>query len=154
VVGRGEGNPSSFRRFPRTRRRATPRPQAALPNVKDRSSLETSLNANLHATVMSPGWLNGYGSLLAGGLSPRGVNTDALAARYWADQSPEKRHARELDLLNRALDIQGGVLKEKVPTSVRSAVDTGRDRLPVQELPQGDGPQPDRQGAGHFTIAT
>lgn len=93
-----------------------------LPNVADRASLESSLNANLHASVMSPGWLQGYGSLLAGGLSPRDVNLPALAARYWGDQDPKVRHARELDLLNRALTIQGEVLKENVPKAVRAAV--------------------------------
>jgi hypothetical protein len=93
-----------------------------LPNVADRASLETALNANLHKTVLSPGWLDGYGSLFAGGLSPRDVNMPALAARYWSDQDPKTRHSRELDLLNRALDIQAGVLKRPVSSFVRSAV--------------------------------
>lgn len=93
-----------------------------LPNVADRSSLETSLNASLRATVMSPGWLQGYGTLLAGGFSPRDASLPALAARYWADQDPKVRHGRELDLLNRALTIQGEVLKQDVPKAVRAAV--------------------------------
>ncbi len=91
-------------------------------NLADRSSLESSLNANLKKTVMSPGWLHGYGSLIGGGLVPRDVNPDALAARYWADQDPKVRHDRELDLLNRALDIQGQALSKDVPKEVRSAV--------------------------------
>jgi hypothetical protein len=91
-------------------------------DITNRSSLESSLNANLKKTVMSPGWLDGYGSLLAGGLSPRSVNLDALAARYWADQSPKVRHQRELDLLNRALNIQAQALGQPVSKEVRQAV--------------------------------
>jgi len=91
-------------------------------NVADRTALETSLNANLKKTVLSPGWLSGYGSFFAGGLASRDANLSALSARYWSDQDPAVRHTRELDLLNRALDIQGTVLKQDVPPSVRSAV--------------------------------
>lgn len=92
-------------------------------NLTDRSSLEASLNANLKKTVMSPGWLDGYGTLIGGGaLTPRKVNMSALAARYWADQDPQVRHKRELDLLNRALNIQGQALGQDVPQPVREAV--------------------------------
>jgi hypothetical protein len=91
-------------------------------DIRRRDSLNASLNSYLHQTVFSPGWLGGYGSLIAGGLSPRGLNTKALEARYWSDQDPKIRARRELDLLNRALTMQGEFLKRPVPAEIRAAV--------------------------------
>jgi hypothetical protein len=100
-------------------------------DIRHRDSLEASLNSYLHQTVFTPGWLDGYGSLIAGGLSPRGVNTKALSARYWADQDPKVRARRELDLLNRALTMQGEFLKRDVPPSIRASV---KERARISQL--------------------
>lgn len=91
-------------------------------DITKRDSLEARLNSALEQTVFSPGWLNGYGSMLAGGFSPRDVNLSALAARYWADQDPDVRHKREVDLLGRALAIQGKLVGREPPAGVRAAV--------------------------------
>lgn len=91
-------------------------------NVGSRESIVSSFNQALKQTVLTPGWLDGYGSLLAGGLSPRGINMDAAASRYWNDQNPTVKHSRELDLLNRALDMQASALEKPVPAAVRTAV--------------------------------
>jgi hypothetical protein len=93
-------------------------------DVTRRDSLAARLHSALKQTALSPGWLDGYGSLLAGGFSPRSANPDALAARYWADQDPAARHKHELALLKSALKIQGELLKQPVPANVRQAVDT------------------------------
>lgn len=96
-------------------------------DITDRSSLEKRMNSALKHTVFTPGWLNGYGSLLAGGLSPRGEDPLAAEARYWKDATPEQRHAHELDLLQRALGMQADFLKRKVTAPVRNAVKTASD---------------------------
>lgn len=125
-----------------------------LPNVADRSSLESSLNANLRATVMSPGWLGGYGTLLAGGFSPRDASLPALAARYWADQDPEVRHTRELNLLDRALTIQGEVLKQDVPKDVRAAVaDQANLDFGYKKFLKETGRAPSDKERANFTIS-
>lgn len=96
-------------------------------SITDRSSLEARLNSALKHTVFTPGWLDGYGSLLAGGLSPRGEDPLAASARFWKDQTPEQRHGLELDLLQRALGLQANFLKTKVPAGVRTAVKLASD---------------------------
>lgn len=80
-------------------------------DVTKRKSLEARLNSALHQTVLTPGWLSGYGNLLGGGVfTPSVVNLNAAAARYWRDATPAQKRKRELDLLNRALTIQGQYL--------------------------------------------
>src|SRR5581483_2474632 len=90
--------------------------------ITNRHSLETRLNSALKQTVLSPLWLSGYGNVLSGGFSPSEVNLDAAAARYWRDAPAAERQRHELDLLNRALTIQGEYLNRPVPTQVRRAV--------------------------------
>lgn len=92
-------------------------------NIADRSSLEARLNSALHQTTLSPGWLDGYGQLIGGGLlTPRELNLTGLAARYWAAATPEEKQQREVDLLRRALNMQGEYLKRPVPEGVKQAV--------------------------------
>jgi len=96
-------------------------------NVEDRASLESRFNSALKRVVFSPGWLDGFGSLIAGGLSPRAEDKTAAAARYWRDQPPEARHTMELWFLNKALDVQGKLLKQKAPAAVRDGVKVASD---------------------------
>lgn len=96
-------------------------------DVSKRSSIVAGFNSALKRSVFTPGWLDGYGGLIAGGLSPRGTDLPALAARYWQDATPAERHAHELTLLNSALTIQGGLLKEPVPAAVSKGVKVGSD---------------------------
>lgn len=92
-------------------------------NIADRSSLEARLNSALHQTTLSPGWLDGYGQLIGGGLlTPRELNLTGLAARYWAGATPEEKQQREVELLHRALNMQGEYLKRPVPEGVKQAV--------------------------------
>lgn len=92
-------------------------------DVTRRDSLQARVNSALKQTVLSSGWLDGVGSLLGGGFSPRSANPDALEARYWHNQDPATRHKHEMSLLKQALKIQGELLQEPVPADVRRAVD-------------------------------
>jgi hypothetical protein len=93
-------------------------------DVTNRKSLKARLDSGLKRTVLSPGWLDGYGALIGGGVfTPRSADKDALIARYWKDQTPEKRHQLEQDLIHRALKIQSDLLKTKLPGEVRDAID-------------------------------
>lgn len=122
-------------------------------NLIDRSSLESSLNANLKKTVMSPGWLDGYGTLIAGGMSPRDLNLSALAARYWADQNLEARHARDLKLLNTALSMQAQDLGKDVPPEVRESVKVQANiSFKYSEFLKQTGRAPTDKERAHFTV--
>lgn len=114
-------------------------------DITDRASLEARINSALDQTVFTPGWLGGYGSLLIGGFSPKGVNKLAMIARYWRDASDEDRHAWSLDLLHRAAERQAKLLDRPLPTKVSAAItrqaelsyqydkhitDTGREPTP------------------------
>lgn len=79
-------------------------------DVRDRASLEAHINSLLHQTVFGPGWLDGYGSLIAGGFSPKSVNTGALEARGLKDLPPAQRIQWEKKLLDLALKAQGEFL--------------------------------------------
>lgn len=123
-------------------------------NVGSRSSLLASFNHNLKQTVLSPGWLDGYGTLLVGGFSTRNLNMDAAAARYWNDQDPKVKHQRELDLLNRALDVQGSVLKRDVPAGVRTAVkDQAQITYAAQQFQKDHGRAPTDKERAQLTLA-
>jgi hypothetical protein len=96
-------------------------------DIEKRGSLEARFNSGLKRTVFSPGWLDGYGTLIAGGLSPRPEDQQAATARFWRDQTPEARHGLERWFLNRALDVQGELLKQSVPGAVRDGVKVAAD---------------------------
>jgi hypothetical protein len=96
-------------------------------DITDRETLIKRVNAALKETVLTPGWLDGYGALIAGGFAPRGVNLDALAARQWRDATPAQKHAWQTSLINKALNIQAEALGQPVPPQVRRAVNTTTD---------------------------
>jgi len=96
-------------------------------DVTKRASLEASFNSSLKRVVFSPGWLGGFGSLIIGGLSSRTEDPQAAAARYWRDQTPAARHGLELDFLNRALNMQGELLRQKIPGKARNGVKVASD---------------------------
>ena len=91
-------------------------------NLADRNTLVTQLNSALKETVFTPGWLGGYGGLIAGGLSPKGVNPQALEARWYRDLTFTQRHQVEMGLINKALNLQAGLVKQKLPAAVKEAV--------------------------------
>lgn len=97
-------------------------------NLADRNTLVTQLNSGLKQTVFTPGWLNGYGGLIAGGLTPRGVNPEALEARWYRDLDFAARHKVEMGLINRALSLQADLVKQKLPDGVKEAVALSGDR--------------------------
>jgi hypothetical protein len=88
----------------------------------DRRTLVKREHAALKNPALSPGWLDGYGMLLAGGMTPRTVNTLSTQARFWRDQPLEKRHAHEMDLVKRGLNLQAKFLGTRLPGDVRDAV--------------------------------
>lgn len=97
-------------------------------NVKDRASLEASLNSALDRSVFRRDWLTGYLTLIGGGVfTPKELRGDSLAARHWAAQDPDVRNERSLDLLNRALDRQARFLGRPVPAEVRARVREAAD---------------------------
>lgn len=91
-------------------------------DVTNNHTLVERLNSGLKRTVFSPGWLEGYGQLATGGLTARSVDPAATVARYWREQSPAQRHANEMNLINRALQLQSDLLGQKIPNEVRQAV--------------------------------
>jgi hypothetical protein len=94
-------------------------------DLTNRNTLSEREHAALHRSVFSPGWLGGYGSLIAGGMVAREVDPDALAARYWAEQPPAARHQHEMTLVRKALGMQADLLKEELPAGVKTAVNLG-----------------------------
>jgi hypothetical protein len=93
----------------------------AAPDVTDRRA--NNLDAALKQTVLSPGWLNGYGSLLTGAaLTPRSVNKEALLARWYREASPDERAKLQKDLVNKALTTQADLLGRGVSLDVRKLV--------------------------------
>jgi hypothetical protein len=91
-------------------------------NLANRTTLVTQLNSALKETVFTPGWLSGYGGLIAGGLSPRGVNPQALEARWYRDLSFAEKHKVEMGLIRRALGLQADLVKQPLPAAVTEAV--------------------------------
>lgn len=99
------------------------KPHAVTPvDIRNRGSLESHLNSLAHQTVFGPGWLDGYGSLIAGGFSPKPANEGALAAKGDAEMPAPQRIAHELKLINFMLTKQGEFLDRPVPTPVRQSV--------------------------------
>lgn len=96
-------------------RRGEGEPLAEL-DIADRASLRKRLNSALRQTVFTPGAFGGFGQLIAGGLTPRGLNLDAAAARYWRDAPAKQRQQREIDLQVRMLALQQTFLEERMPT--------------------------------------
>jgi hypothetical protein len=95
----------------------------ASPDVTDRRSLSGRLDEALAETVLSPGWLDGYGSLITGAaLTPRSVNREALLARWYREASPEERAKLQKELVNKALGIQGKLLDRPVALDIRRLV--------------------------------
>jgi hypothetical protein len=94
-------------------------------DITNRASLNAQLNSAIKQTALSPGFLAGFGNIFAGGFTPRELNLTAVAARYWRDATPAQRHAHELDLLNRALNMQADFLQRPVSPGVRAAVKDG-----------------------------
>lgn len=95
----------------------------------DRETLIRRRNAALAQTVLSPGWLWGYGSLISGGLfTPREANRLAMEARYYANASPEIRHEANKTLIMEGLKLQAGLLGRPVPGPVKQYVRLSFDR--------------------------
>jgi hypothetical protein len=95
----------------------------ASPDVTDRRSLSGRLDEALSETVLSPGWLDGYGSLITGAaLTPRSVNREALLARWYREATPDERAKLQKELVNKALGIQGKLLDRPVAIDVRRLV--------------------------------
>lgn len=97
-------------------------------DLSKRDTLITQLNSALKQTVFTPGWLGGYGTLITGGLTPRGVNTLALEARWYRDLPFDQKHKVDMDLIHRALGLQADLVKQKLPAAVKEAVDLSGDR--------------------------
>lgn len=109
--------------------------QAKPLDLSSRNALVTRMNESLKETVFTPGWLNGWGALIAGGLSPRGVNPEAAQARWYRDLPLEQKHEVEMDLIHRALRLQAGLLNQKLPSNISDAVDlTGARQLAYDQL--------------------
>jgi hypothetical protein len=102
-------------------------------DLGDRNTLVTQLNSALKETVFTPGWLNGFGNLIVGGLSPRGVNPQALEARWYRDLPLADRRTIELGLIHKALQLQGGLVGKKVPANVSEAIDLSGARQSVYD---------------------
>lgn len=93
------------------------------PDITDRGSLAKRVNDALAATVLSPGWLDGYGQLLTGAAgTPRSVNEEALLARWYRGATPEERVKLQKELVNKALGVQAEMLGRSVPMDVRRLV--------------------------------
>lgn len=103
-------------------KRAAAEPPLSPVDPTDRRTLVKQEHSALKRVVFSPGWLDGMGSLVTGGLTARVVDPEAGAARFWADQTPEARHKHEQSLIQQALKLQGGLVGRKVPQDVREAV--------------------------------
>jgi|GEM_PF-3950540 len=84
-------------------------------DVAQRDTLLTRLNSALRETTLDPGWLDGYGSQLAGGFSPRHLSLTAVAARYWSTAPPKVKQQHEVDLILRQLALQAQFLKTGMP---------------------------------------
>jgi hypothetical protein len=91
-------------------------------DLASRESLLAHYRAGLRRTVFSPGWADGFGMLVSGGLTPRSVDQGALQARQWQEFGLAKRHALERRLLQDALKEQSSLLKEPVTGAVKDAV--------------------------------
>lgn len=91
-------------------------------DVRHRGSLEAHINSLIHQTVFGPGWLDGYGSLIVGGLSPKPMNPGASKARGLAELPTAQRIQWEKKLINLALGAQGDFLGKPVPPEIRQTV--------------------------------
>lgn len=103
----------------------------ALPPVdlSDRETLIHRLNGALKQTVFTPGWLDGYGALITGGLTPKSLTSkDTLLARWYKDAPLAERHKLEMDLIHRAVKMQGELVGQPVPRPVLAAVDLTSQR--------------------------
>jgi hypothetical protein len=93
----------------------------AAPDVTDRRS--NNLEDALKQSVLSPGWLDGYGSLITGAaFTPRSVGREALLARWYREASPEERAQLQKELVNKALGVQADLLGRGVSLGVRKLV--------------------------------
>ena len=112
-------------------------------DITDRGTLGKRERAALKNTVFSPGWLNGYGSLIVGGFSPRLYDPDSAAARYWRDRPMKERHQHEMGLIRKALSLQGELLDKPVPAQVTGAVNfAGKRELTYKTWQQENGRDP------------
>jgi hypothetical protein len=92
-------------------------------DITDRGSLAARERSALERTVLSPGWLDGYGMLITGGLTPRELDPMAASARYWKDMPLKERHKHEQQLVRKALRMQSEFLARPLPAGVKDAVD-------------------------------
>ena len=93
-------------------------------DVSDRKAFVTREHEALKGSVLGAGWLGNWGSVIAGGLSPRELNLDAAHARYWRDQPLEARNKHERALVQQGLTMQGELLLKRPPSKdLRQAVD-------------------------------
>jgi hypothetical protein len=112
-------------------------------DLTNRRALIERQHKALEKVSLSPGWLNGWGMLITGGLTPREVETDALIARYWRDQPLEERHENEMRLIRQALNLQAKLLKRRLDPKVREAVDLAGDvDLRLRQLQKDHGRNP------------
>jgi hypothetical protein len=98
--------------------------QKPLPAM-DKSSREQMVSRRRKAmeqVVLGPGWMNGFGTLVSGGLTKRDVNVDAIFARFWRDLPPVERHKIEMEFLQDALVVQAKFMKKPLPDEVGKAV--------------------------------
>lgn len=102
-------------------------------NITNRATLEQHLTSAIQHTVFSPGWLNGYGSLISGGMTPRAEDPLAAEARWLKDATPEQRHKVEVEFLLKAVGLQADFLKTKAPAGVRTAVKTASDLTQIHQ---------------------
>ena len=119
------------------------------PDVTDRGSLSKRVDDALKLTVLSPGWLDGYGQLLTGGAATgRSVDRLALTARWYREASFEDRTRFQKELINRALSIQADLVGRPAGLEVRKVInlqfdrdkevaawqrEKGRDQTPLEE---------------------
>lgn len=112
-----------FQQLPQLQRFETKKTHPVTPfDIRKRDSLQSHLDSLAKQSVFGPGWADGLGSLVTGGLTPKTVNVAGLEARGVAEEPAPQRVARELKLLNFALTRQGEFLGTPVPKTLRDSV--------------------------------
>jgi hypothetical protein len=100
-------------------------------------------NSALERSVLSPGWLDGYGMLITGGMTPRELDPMAAGARYWKDMPLKERHTHEQQLIRKALRLQSKFLARPLPAGVKDAVDfAGRLDLRMKQFTEANARTP------------
>lgn len=76
-------------------------------------------NKALEQLALSPGWWNGWGMLVTGGLTPRTASKAGLIARWWREnEGTDERKEIEKALMIQVLKTQSKLLKQDLPTRV------------------------------------